>query len=174
MNSWIPKNKIITFASTIAVISTLLYFAGLFIVLQGVKEIENIYRDTESKSAKEKRALVVKSIALTNKEYIQTLREFFVQKGDEVKFIEQIEKIGKESSVQSEIISIEVKTKESDSLKEDVVIAIKMAGSWQSVMTFLDMLEKAYFGVSIKNLKLSSNVPGEWFGSVDFILFREK
>ena len=113
---------------------------------RSLQEIEDYYNNTESQSGKEERARVLKSIAETNKEYIQTLREYFIQKGDEVKFIEQIEEIGKKSSIQFEINSIDVKPNQLKNFKEDITVRMDIEGSWQNIMNFTDMLEKMNFG----------------------------
>ncbi len=112
-----------------------------------------------------------------NKKYIETLRSFFVQKGDEVKFIEEIEKIARESGIDFQINGIDVKSnpKEAkDSLKEDVAIRMNIQGSWREAMRFLEMLDKIYFGVAVQNITLDADGTGGWSGALDFIIFREK
>jgi Tfp pilus assembly protein PilO len=174
MNSWIPKNKITKLATTVALFSVVLYFSGLFIVFSEIKKMENTYNSTESDSYKEKKIAFIKSITETNKESIQTLQNFFIQKGDEVKFIEQIEKIAKESAVKFEISSIDVKVSQTNSFKEDVDVKVKLEGSWRDVIYFMDKLEKMPFGVSVEDVNLNINTRNDWSGSVEFIVFREK
>lgn len=174
MNNWIPKNKVIRFAVTAAIFSILLYFAGLLVVSNEIRKIENFYRDTNSESFKEEKFLAVKSIAEANKESIQTLRDFFIQKGDEVKFIEKIEEVARSSSIKFEITSIDVKTNQEKSFKEDVDVKMKIEGSWRNTVYFIDRLNKIPFGVSIEEINLDANTPGNWSGFVEFIIFREK
>lgn len=174
MNSWIPKNKIVKFAVTITLFSIALYFIGLFIVFREIKKIENFYHSTESEFSKEEKILAIKSIAEKNKESIQTLRDFFIQKDDEVKFIEQIEKIAKSADLKFEIISINVKSNQGDSFKEDVDVKMRIEGSWRNILYFVDKLGKVYFGVSVQNINLDTNPPGHWSGFIEFIVFREK
>ena len=97
MNNLIPKNKFVTFSIVIASLSVILYLTGLFIVLGIKKEIENSYYNTESKSSKEEKTRIIKNITEANKEPIQDLRNYFIQKSDEVEFIEQIEKLARDS-----------------------------------------------------------------------------
>jgi hypothetical protein len=174
MNNWIPKNKVVKIAAASALFSILLYFIGLLIVLNQIKKVENFYNDTNSESFKEEKFWAVKSIVETNSEPIQTLRNFFIQKGDEVKFIEQIEGVAKASSIKFEISSIDVKTDQASSFEEDVDVKMNTEGSWRNIMLFLDKLEKMPFGVSIEKVNLDANVPGNWSGSVEVVIFREK
>jgi Tfp pilus assembly protein PilO len=174
MNNWIPKNKIVRFAIAIATLSVILYFVGLFVVFGETKKIENLYNDSNSELFKEEQFLAIKSIADANKESIQTLRDFFIQKGDEVKFIEKIEETARASSIKFEITSIDVGTNQGNSFEEDVSVKIMVEGSWKNMIYFMDKLKKMPFGVSIEKVNLDANIPGNWSGSVDFVIFREK
>jgi len=174
MNDWIPKNKTVKFATAVIILSVLLYLAGLWVVYGEIKKIENLYASTDSESSREQKFLAVKSIAESNMATIQTLRNFFVQKGDEVKFIEEIEGVAKASAAKSEITAIDVKASPKDSVKEDVDIKISLEGSWGEVVGFIDKIKKMPFGVSIETLNLNANTPGSWSGSVELIVFREK
>ena len=174
MNNWIPKNKIFKFAIAIAVFSVVLYFVGLWIVFNETNKIENLYRDTNSQLFKEEKFWTIKSIAEVDKESIQSLRDFFIQKGDEVKFIEQLEGTARASSLKFETSSIDVKTDPKNLLNEDIDIKMKIEGSWENILYFINKLEKLPFGVSIENINLDAKAPGDWFGLIDFIIFREK
>ena len=174
MNNWIPKNKTVKFAYIVAITSIVLYSGSLLFVFMEIKKIENFYYDTESESSKKERFWAIKSLAEKNSEPIRVLRDFFIKKDDEVKFIEQIEETARASAVNFEILSIDVKPGKADSIKEDVEVGMKVEGSWGSVMDFLNKLEKMPFGVFIQNTNLDVNPPDGWSGSVKFIVFREK
>lgn len=174
MNNWIPKNKVLEFAIAVALLSIVLYLVGLLIVFDKIKKVENFYNDTSSASFKEEKFWVIKSIAETNSEPVQTLRNYFIQKGDEVKFIEQIESVATSSSIKFEIKSIEVKAAQANSVKEDINIKMSVEGSWANIMNFINSLEKMTFGASIEKIDLDANTPGNWFGFVEFVVFREK
>jgi len=174
MIDWVPKKKIIRFAVITALFGIILYFGGLFIVSSKINKVENAYNSTESESYKKDKILRIKFLADTNKELIQTLQDFFVQKGDEVKFIEQIEKIARDSAINAEIIYIETKADQPESFKENVDVKMNVEGSWQNIMSFVDKLEKMSLGVSVEEVNLNANTPGDWSGSVEFIVFREK
>jgi len=174
MDNWIPKNKIVKFAITAALFSIVLYFSGLFIIFREIKKVENFYRDTESEFSKEERISAIKSITGENKEVIQTLEDFFIQKDDEIKFIEQIEKIARSSVIKFEITSIDVKANQGDSFEEDIGVKIEIEGSWRNIVSFIDKLEKMPFGVLINNINLDANIPGNWSGFIEFFVFRKK
>lgn len=174
MNNWVPKSKLVKFATIVAVLSVLLYFAGLWVVSSEINKIENLYHDANSELFKEEKFWAVKSVAEANKESIQTLRDFFVQKGDEVKFIEQIEKVAETASVKYEITSIEVKASQKIPFKEDVNIKIRIAGSWKNSILFIDELNKMPFGVSLVSADLDVGSSANWSGLIEFIIFREK
>jgi len=174
MSNWIPKNKLMRFAATLASLSIILYFVGLFVVLAEIKRVENFYQSAESEASKEEKSWAIKAIAEANKEPIQTLRSFFIQKGDEVKFIEQMEEIAAGSTVKFEISSIDVRANQQDSFKEDVNVKINIEGSWKNIMYFIDKLEKMSFGVSVEKISLDAGEPGNWVGFIELIVFREK
>ena len=175
MKNWIPKNKTVRLAVVAVLLSVIIYFSALFMVFGETKKLENLYNDSESQSYKEEKLSTIKSIVETNKEIIQKLRDFFIQKGDEVKFIKQIEETARASGVESSIDSINIKTGQGGSpSKEDVAVRMKMGGSWGNTLSFIDKLEKLPFGVSINRVNLDATTAGQWSGSVEFIIFREK
>jgi Tfp pilus assembly protein PilO len=174
MNNWIPKTKIVRLAVAAVLLSVALYFSGLFVVLNETKKLENLYSSTESNSSRGKESLAIKSVAEANQEIIQTLRNFFIQKGDEVKFIEQIEAIAKSSNLKFVIVSIDIKEQQGTSFKEDVGVKMQIDGSWKDVASFVNKLERLSFGVSIVSMNLDASSLGRWAGSVEFIIFREK
>lgn len=174
MNNWIPKNKTIEFIATLAFLSVALYFIGLFVVLNEIKKVKDFYTNTESESSKEQRFLAIKSIAEKNEETIQFLRSFFVKKGDEVMFIEKIEETAKISSIEFEIIAIDVKPNQEDTFKENIDLKMRIAGTWDNLILFIDNLEKMNFGVLIKNINLGVKDTDGWSGFIDFVIFREK
>jgi Tfp pilus assembly protein PilO len=174
MNNWIPNNKIVKFAAITALLSIVLYFSGLFIVFNETKGIENAYHSTESDAYKENEVGAIKSITDTNKESIQILQNFFLQKGDEAKFIEQIENAAKTSGIKFETSSIDVALSGSNSFEEDVDVTINVEGSWDDTMSFVDKLGKMPFGISVDNVSLTANTPGKWTGFVELVVFRQK
>lgn len=174
MNNWIPKKRIIEIAAITALFSAILYFSGLFIVLNKINSIKNFYKNIESETSKEERFWIIKSIVEANKESIQTLKSFFIQKGDEVKFIEQIEETAEMSSIEFNIVSIDAKPNQEDLFKEDVVVKMNVEGSWKNIMFFLNKLEKMPFGVSIEDVNLDAKAAGSWTGFIEFVIFREK
>ena len=174
MNSWIPKSKRVNFAVSVAVFSLILYAGGLLMFLSQIKKIENFYYDTESESSREKRFAAIESIMEKNQESIQAVRNFFVKKGDEVVFIEQIEEMARNSHIDFEIISIDITAEQPDPFKEDIKVRMRTEGSWQSTMSFIDKLEKMSFGVLIKDVDLNSDTPGTWSSFIELTLFREK
>jgi hypothetical protein len=174
MTKWIPKNKILKLASAAALFSLVLYFGVLFMVFKEIGKVEDLYSNTESEYFKGNKFWAIQSLAETNKDAIQKLRNFFIQKGDEVGFIEQIEKEAKDSSIQFDIGSIDVREDKENAFKEDVEVKMMIEGPWSNMISFVDRLEKMPFGVLVKNLNLDADSSKGWSGSVDFIIFREK
>ena len=156
-----------------ALLSITLYFIGLFFVLNKINTIENTYNSAESESSKEKKFWAIKPIAETNKELIQTLRDFFVKKGDEVKFIEQIEGVAQSSAIKFEIVSIDVANQEGQ-FEENVKMKVGAEGPWRNIISFINKLEKMPFGVLIENVNLNTKTQDNWSGFIEFIIFREK
>lgn len=174
MNNWIPKKRIIEVAAIIALLSATLYFAGLFIVINKINSIEGFYQNMESESSREEKFWAIKSIVEANKESIQTLRNFFIPKEDEVEFIEKIEETAKTSEIEFDIVSIDIKPDQKDLFKEDVVVKMNIEGPWKNVMLFLNKLEKMPFGVSIGSVNLDVKTARNWSGFVEFTIFKEK
>lgn len=174
MKNWIPNKKIIKTVIGLAVLSFLVYTVALFVVLGQMRQVEQIYTDSESESSKEERSWAIRSLVEDNKENVDILRNFFIRRGDEVGFIKAIEEMGRRSAVNFEISSIDVRTKEIDTIKEDVFVKINVEGSWNSIMSFIDRLEKASFGLEVQNVTLDAKSAGVWGGFIELSIFREK
>lgn len=174
MNKWIPKKDSVFIALSFASFSFLVYVGGLFMVLREMDKVESFYADNESVVSKELRAQALRVIAETNKNEIETIRNFLVKKDDEVSFIEEIEQAGRKTEVLFKIDSIDVKEEENNPFKENMEMKISFEGSWWQAVHFLSELEKMSFGVLIKNFELDSNEPGQWSGSISMVVFREK
>lgn len=173
-NNWVPKKQTVIITSIILCLSLILYLGSVIIANQKQKEIENLYHNSESEVSKQERKWTLKSILSIYSTEIATLRKFFIQKGDEVGFIEQIENLGRQSGAKFEIRSIDLKNKSEDSFKEDVNIKVNISGTWESIVYFLDGIEKRPFGVLVENIDLDAEIGGEWMGTISLVVFREK
>ncbi len=174
MDNWIPKNQTLRFAVLAASLSILLYFLGLFLIVTKTKEAESFYWDSESEFSKNERLAAIRSITETNGSSIEALRGFFIQKGDEVEFIEQIESLARRSSIKFEIGSIDVKADPADKFKEDIAVKMDIEGGWRNLSSFIGGLERMPFGVLIRDVDLRDRDDGEWTGSIELVVFREK
>lgn len=175
MNEWIPNSKILKLFISVAVFVIVIYIIGFCLVLNKIKKVENLSGSAESNLVKEEKINTIKSIAEDNKESIESLREFFIQKGDEVEFIEKIESVGRDTGVKFDIFSIEIDPKnENLQFHEKVVMKINIEGSWKGVVAFILKLEKLPFGVFIENIGLDSKNSGQWSGFINLATFREK
>ncbi len=175
MNSWIPKSKIVKLIVGMVVLSFLFYLTGLFFVTRQTKKVEDLYVDLKSKSFEGEKIQAIKSIVNSNSLNLQILRDFFIKKGDEVKFIEEIEKVAKDANVKFEISSIDVKSSDEQSLSDDINVKMEIEGYWNDIIKTIDNLERLSFGVLIDNLSIDT-VGGEgyWSGSISFRVFKEK
>lgn len=174
MNNWIPKNKTVRLAVLTIFSSLILYFASFFIVTDKIKKVEDFYRNTNSELFEKEKLAMIKSTAEKYSEQIQILRNFFVQKGDEVEFIKKIEETARSTSVEFEIVSIDTKLNQENSFKEDINVKLKTEGSWANSIYFIDQLDKMPFGVSVERISLNTDASGTWYGLIDFVVFREK
>lgn len=174
MNNWIPKNKTLRFAVGLAIFSIVLYLAGILIVSIETKKVERSYSNTESDSFKEQKFWAIKSVVDTNEESIKYLKNFFVKNGDEVFFIEKIEEIARISNIKLEIVSIDIKPERADNFEEEVLVKIKVGGAWNSVMLFVNKLERMNFGVVIEDVNLDAETAGSWVGAIEFIFLKNK
>lgn len=172
-NNWLPKKKTLIMVSSVLVSAALLYLISVFVIIDKHRQIQNFYIDTESAVSKAEREWALKYIVTSYAGEIKSLRDFLVKKGDEVYFIEEIENLARTVGVGFTLRAIDLKESEVD-FKEDISVRLDVKGDWQTVTTFLDKLEKLSFGVLIENLDLKADSPGEWQGSISFLIFREK
>jgi len=176
MDNWTPHKKILKFSIFFSIFSILLYFLGLFFIYHHIQNKQSFEYGNESQSSKEERFWTIKSIVENNKDSIKILNDFFVSKSDEVGFIKKIEETAKNSEIDFEITSIDVKndTVNPNPIKEDMSIQIKFKGSWNNIMTFVNKLEKLNFGVSISGLNIDLDENGNWAGNASLLVFKEK
>jgi hypothetical protein len=174
MHHIVPKKNLLLFSVSIALVTILIYFTSQFLVQKEMNKVKNAHEDVESVLYRKERINALEVLVANNQDQINKLREFFIKKGDEVRFIEHIESIAKESGVDFEIGTIDFKQDDSDSISEDVLVKINLKGGWRGLTMFVDRLEKSYFGVLIQEVDINSSSVGSWFGSVTFKLYREK
>lgn len=173
MKSWLPNSKIFRIAIVFFAITLLIYLFSLGALLKKKSEIKDHNSQTFSALTQEEDALRLQSILDTNKELIGSVRGFFIPKNDDISFIESIESVGETSGVRSEISSI-TPGKNKDENKETILVKTNFEGSWVSVMRYLDRLEKMDFGVYVQNINIESPAAGNWEGSVEFIIYKDK
>ncbi len=173
MENFVPKNKKIFISAIFLFVCFSLYLFGFLSVKKDIVKIEEEYKNTESVFFKDEKIQNLKRIAESNKEKIEILRNFFIKKGDEVKFIEEIEAIGRKYLSKFEINSIDVKQNEKDSLKEDIVLKMEVSSSWIEIIKFIDALEKSNLGILVKSANIN-NMTGNWSGILEFVVYREK
>lgn len=174
MHHLVPKKNLLLFSVSTTLVAILIYFTSQYIVQKEMDKVKNAHEDVESVLYKKERINALEVLVANNQDQINTLREFFIQKGDEVRFIEHIESIAKESGVDFEIGTIDFKQDDLSSITEDVLVKVDLRGDWKSLTMFVDKLEKSYFGVLISEVDINSSSPGNWFGRVTFKLYREK
>jgi Tfp pilus assembly protein PilO len=138
-----------------------------------IKKIEDYYQNTESKSSVEEKIRSLELALTNNQGEVEMVRKFFVQKGDEISFIEQLEKLGNQVGLKFEITSIDVKPNQAKNLKEDVTVRVGVDGSWENIMKFVDGLEKMSFGVMVQDLNIDTKSETGWSGFLEFVVFRE-
>lgn len=173
MKNWIPKKSLVIVSSIFSVTFFLFYAISSAYVFWQIDKIENYYSDTESRSGREERARFIRSFSETNKEQINAIRSFFIKEGEEADFIETIEASASSSGVKFDIAQINIQDNDKQTLKENVEVNMKIEGSWASVMTFINSLEKMPFGTYVYDLSLDK-ANGVWSGNVNFLVFREK
>ena len=173
MKNWIPKKSLVVISSAFSVGFFLFYLISSVYVFWLIDKIESYYSDRESRSGREERARAIRLFSENNKGQINAVRSFFIKEGEEANFIETIELEANKSGIKFDISEINIQNNENQSLKENVDVNIKLEGSWKSVMTFIDSLEKMPFGTYVYDVSLDkgNNV---WSGTVNFLVFREK
>lgn len=174
MKKLIPKKSFLIFSFVIAGFSVITYVLGLFLVYGEIDKIENYYNNSESSSGREARVRAIKSASEKYEKEIDFLRKFFIQEGDEVRFIEQIENSAKDSGIKFELVSLNVREGDNKSIKEDVLVRMAIEGSWQQIISFIESIQRMEFGLSVEEVSIDANRPGLWSGFVEFLVFRNK
>lgn len=172
MKSWIPTKKIIIFSFSLLFLAFVLYFSSLLLLNREVNRLKFSYSDTKLKVVENERVSQINAVLKENNFYIDNLNAFFISEGDEVVFIEEIEKEAKKNLSFFEIESIS-KNQSDTKFKEDVLVRLKMQGTWNGTMNFVDSLEKMSFGVLPINFVLNKQ-DNQWSSSLDLLVFREK
>ena len=122
MNNWAPSKKTITFAIIVTSCFALTYFWGIYYVKTKTSEIRDSYKNVDSDLFKKERMKAIEVMAENNKDAISDLRNFFIKKNDEIKFIEYIERTAKDSNIDFEIKTITINTENTDLPKEDILV----------------------------------------------------
>lgn len=173
MKNWIPKKSLVIISSAFSAGFFLVYLISSIYVFWQIDKIESYYSDTESRSGREERARAIRLFSENNKEQINAIRSFFIKEGEEANFIETIEVAANKSGVKFDISEINIQNSEKQNLKENVEVNMKVEGTWSSIMSFVDSLEKMPFGTYIYDIGLDKGNSG-WSGTINFLVFREK
>src|SRR3989344_5762644 len=155
MNSWVPKTNTIIVAVVFLIASIFVYVTFLFVVRGKINSIELAYSNTASTLALEEESRKIKIITEENSSQIESVNKYFVEKGDEVLFIEDVERLAKESGIKFDIVSISpVKPQSSNAESKKIAVKMNIQGSWSKILLFIDGLEKLPFGISIQGFNL--------------------
>ncbi len=171
MNSWVPKTNILVIACSFLAVSLLVYTFSLSVINRKISSIELAYSNTANTLATEEESRLIKNIADQNFESIDFVNKYFVQKGDEVGFIEDVENLAKSLGIKFNIVSITPVRPLEGSESTEISIKMNVEGSWSGAVRFLDKLEKMPFGVMVQNFNLDKSGGSSWTGSIDFIVF---
>lgn len=173
MKTWLPKKNIFYSSLAFLAISFLVYLMMVIAVKGKISQMESLYTASESKFFQEERRSAIDRIMSENSGLIEAVRKFFVAKGDEVAFIEAIENLARNNSLDFEIASIS-QSPQSEGSKEDIVVKMNLEGSWSKMASFIDKLESLPLNVSVRSLELDARSGAIWSGTVELVVFREK
>lgn len=172
MNSWIPNKKIIVASSLTLFVCIVVYISFFILLKRKVHSIEVAYSNTASILSLEEQARVNRFIALENKDNIDFINQYFIERGDEVLFIEDIEKYARSLNLKFDIVSISpVKPTSSEVAIKETLVKMNLEGSWQNLIVFLDGLYKLPFGVSVQNFGFDKASNGIWGLTIEFVVF---
>lgn len=173
MKMLMPNKKIFRIAIVFFVVAVLVYVLSIFLLFKKKAEIKTHSSLTFSALAQEEEALRIQNILDKNKEIVTYIRNFFIDKNDDISFIEDIEMVGNMNGVNYEIVSITPQKNKDDS-KEEMLIKINFNGSWNSVIGYLLKLEKLEFGTNIQNMNIERSGGGRWEGFIEFLVYKNK
>jgi Tfp pilus assembly protein PilO len=173
MNHWLPNKKIITMSIMVAAMGFVAYLAGIYVVGIKIGDIEEAHISKESFSTEERKREALEKIVEQHKSSIETLRSILIESGNEVGFIETIEKTGKDSGATFNISSINQGRLEEGAKKEDLILKIEAEGSWQQILNLTRNIESLPFGALITELNLDATSSGIWTARIGLVVFRE-
>lgn len=130
-----------------------------FLILPNISEMERISNDiTNKKLILEKKSFANQNIKnkLEKINKIKKSPKFyssFIIAGQELNFIEKIEKIAKKCSVKQNLKIIN----QSDTNKKSLSLSINLEGDYISLIKYLTFLEKEKYYINIESIILSSN-----------------
>ncbi len=172
MNLWVIKMNKRIFAGLLLLVSISIYCVGFFITNSKINAIESAYSNTASTIALQEEARKIRVITEENAEEIEMLSKYFVPKGDEVVFIEDVESLAKNSGIKFDITSIApIKVQGDSAESKEISVKMNIEGSWNSMISFFDGLEKLPFGISTQSFSLDKPSGASWKGSLEFLVF---
>lgn len=152
-------NKLSKKISALAIGFLLIIAILFFLILPAISDIKTISADVaDKKSILEKKSFANQDIKekLEKINKIKKSPEFyssFINQGQELDFIETIEKIADRYSIKQNLKI----TNQADIKREDLSLSINLKGNYISLMQYLTSLEKEKYYINIESLTLSSD-----------------
>lgn len=155
MNQYIPDKKILRFSIAAATISLLGMVLAGWLLSSRMSLLNSEIRKTQEMSGSVEQAFKIKGQLNELDEEVKLLDSFFVKKGEEVAFIESVEKLASSTGVKLEIKNITVDSKNnSKSFKEDILVSMSSRGSYAGISSFFRKLESMPKLVSVDSYSM--------------------
>lgn len=150
-------HKILIVAVFFAFISLSLYGFLFWQVKSENEKASTLLQEAEQDIEKEKTLRAAKISLEKNETLIKAIDTYFIPRDGVVPFIEELEKLGKDSGVMLSVgaVSTEVDPKVKDDFKETLRLRLETTGSWKDTFYFLSLIESLPYRAQVEQIALS-------------------
>jgi len=149
--------KIFFGALTFSIVSLGLYGLLFWEIRTKGQEISSLRVEADTDVKKDGTLRAAKASLVKNKELIERMDSYFISRDGVVAFIEELEKLGKDTGVLLSIgsVSAENDSKMKDDFKETLRIRLEASGPWANLFYFLSILESLPYRAQVDQMTVS-------------------
>jgi hypothetical protein len=175
MNKYIPDKKDLYGAVGMLAAGVLIFVAAIIAVSSKISTIYEESMQAETVAIGIEEAFIIKKDLAELHDEVSILNSYFIQSGDEVRFIEKLESVARASNVKIEISSIAVgKEPTQSAFTENLGMRIRFEGDRASIHNFLKRMESMPHAVSLGNFSFELLVDELWSGQIEVSVLKIK
>lgn len=174
------SKKFLLSAALITVVAALAYSVLFVQVKKKNERISTLINDIEQNAKQESVQNSTKQLLAETAPLRRKLAGYRIAKDEAASFIEMLETVGRSVGVLVTIESVEVAARTASPPAEDLRLAVRFEGHWQSVVRFLGLLELLPVEGRVEQALISRKSEGSgtraslWRGDVTLLALKEK